>query len=166
MKANQKDLTPERVRERLNYDPETGLIRWRVSPNWRVNAGDLTGLPDKDGYLLVTVDRKKRKAHRLAWAIYYGVWPSGEIDHINNVKSDNRIVNLRDVSASINMQNIMNPTSRNKSGVLGVVAQGIKFKSTITSEGRTKHIGTFKTSREAHEAYLNVKRAVHPGCTF
>ena len=166
MKSNPGGLTPERVRELLSYDPETGVLRWKVSPCWRVSVGGEAGIHDRDGYLVVTVDKKKRKAHRLAWAIHHGVWPEGEIDHRNTVKDDNRIDNLRDVSASINMQNIREALPRSKSGVLGVVAQGSKFKSTITVQGHTKHVGTFGSAEEAHEAYLSVKREFHPGCTL
>ena len=159
-------LSCARVREVLSYCPDTGILRWKVSRCGRVKAGDTAGTPDKDGYLLVTVDGKKRKSHRLAWAIHHGVWPEGQIDHINLVKTDNRLENLRDTTAAVNMQNVAKPNKRNKCGVLGVVRQGDRFKSTLTVGGRTLHIGTFSSAEAAHEGYLSAKRDLHPGCTI
>lgn len=163
--SDKAELTCERVKALLQYDPGTGVITWTRSRG-KVKAGDTTGTPDKDGYLLVTVDGKKRKSHRLAWAIHYGVWPKGQIDHINHIKTDNRISNLRDASSAVNMQNVSRPNRRSKTQVLGVVHSGSKFKAVITVSGKARHIGTFDTTDLAHAGYVEAKRRLHPGCTI
>lgn len=118
------------------------------------------------GYLNVQVEKKGYRAHRLAWFYVYGVWPIGEIDHINGIRSDNRIKNLRDVHRSVNQQNRKAPQKNNKCGLLGVTAAGHKFKATVRVGNKSHHAGTFSSPQEAHEAYLKAKRALHPGCTI
>ena len=90
------------LRERYTYDPETGAIRHKG--RHRV----VKGSNDRNGYLLIRIgpnkDRIRVMLHRAAWALYYGRWPS-EIDHLNGIKTDNRICNLREVSRKENNLN-------------------------------------------------------------
>jgi len=87
----------------LTYDPYTGLFTWLVDAYSNKVKGKIAG-SIKEGYINISIDRKLYRAHRLAWLYVNGVFPS-EIDHINRVKSDNRICNLREVSRSENCQN-------------------------------------------------------------
>lgn len=98
-------LTADRVRELLSYDAETGILTRKVRTSHRINLGDVAGTVRPDGYLKVSLDNKSYLAHRVAWVIEYGVWPDFEIDHINGIRSDNRICNLRDVTPSTNQEN-------------------------------------------------------------
>ena len=100
------------AREHFDYDPETGIIVRKATGKAAVSR-------DKDGYILVGFMYKKYRAHRVAWAIHHGSWPDGEIDHINGVRDDNRIENLRCVSRHENKKNTAIP-SHNTSGVVGV----------------------------------------------
>lgn len=158
------DLTAQRLRELLHYDPDSGLFTWRIAVRHSAKkAGDTAGCVVKDGYVVVGVDSHYHKAHRLAWLYSHGVWPAGDIDHMNGNRSDNRLCNLRDASKSMNAQNVHGASKRSKSGLLGVRKFGKKWRTAIMIDGRVKHLGTFESAEIAHEAYLKVKREIHVG---
>ena len=90
-------ITAEQAREVLTYDPETGFFVW--------NTGNTAGCFVSTGYWRIKIFRVEYLAHRLAWLISTGEWPDGEIDHINQNRSDNRLVNLRVVTRSENLRN-------------------------------------------------------------
>lgn len=85
----------------LRLDVATGLLYWR-KPERKRNIFHPIGHVSRQGYRRVLVNGKKYLAHRLVWLLYTRQWPSGEIDHINNLKDDNRPINLRDVTAAEN----------------------------------------------------------------
>ena len=154
--------------DRLNYDTETGVFTWVASQSNRVKVGMVAGCDDGHGYFVIRYNGKPYRAHHIAWFLTYGVWPDGDIDHINGNRSDNRIANLRDVSHSVNLQNQRKPQSKNSSGFLGVSrnkAEG-KWKATIQTNGKQKHLGYFDDPTIAHNAYLTAKRNMHEGCTI
>jgi hypothetical protein len=162
------DFTAQRLRELLHYDPETGVFTRRVQTSNRIRVGDVAGSINDKGYLNIRVDVRQRFAHRLAWLYVYGVWPQHQIDHINGVRDDNRIVNLRDVTKSINMQNQRHACSNNKSGLLGASWNKARscWQAQIKIGGMVKFLGRFESATEAHAAYLTAKRALHDGCTI
>ena len=82
------ELTAARLRKMLHYDPETGVFT-------RLWTGNVTGCPDAKGYLRIAADGRSYRAHRLAVLYMTGAWPSEQIDHINQVRTDNRWSNLR-----------------------------------------------------------------------
>lgn len=147
-------LTTERLRHMLNYDPDTGEFTWRVDAGrWgAIKAGTKAGATMGNGYLCIGLDGKNYSAHRLAWQHYYGDLPPNYIDHINRVKTDNRIANLREADKSQNAQNT-SVRADNKTGFRGVVRQGAKFSAKIMFSGRQISLGTFKTAKEASEFY-------------
>ncbi len=100
-----QELTAEYLRSILHYDQETGIFTWKVRTARRVKAGDVAGCSDGDGYRLIKVQSRLYKAHRLAWLYIHGSWPKDQIDHINRIRTDNRIANLREVSNKQNLQN-------------------------------------------------------------
>ena len=146
-------LKVERVRALLHYDPETGVFTRKVRTSNRINIGDVAGGKDAKGYICIRVDGKTYKAHRLAWLYMHGAWPTGEIDHINGVRDDNRITNLRNVTKSQNQQN--------QRSVRGYSRDGKRWKSQIRVGGEFFHLGCFATQKEAHAAYLKAKQALH-----
>ena len=174
-----RELTPELVRELLDYDPEAGVLTWRPRPQemfegrpewvwkgWNARfAGKVAGSVKKSGYVYVALVETMVSAHRLAFAHYHGHWPNGDVDHINRVKGDNRISNLRDVDRSVNNHNRRLAGKNSKSGVLGVWwAENMgKWVTQIRVNGKKKHIGSFDSQREAHEAYLEAKSRMLPG---
>jgi len=149
----------------LAYDPDSGLFI-RKAPLKGQKVGAVSGVLNKLGYIQVGVDRKIYFGHRLAWFYVHGRWPEGQIDHINGIRSDNRICNLRDADWSINNQNQIKPHKDNACGLLGVCRAKKRWRAAIKSNGKIKHLGTFDTPELAHEAYLAAKRQVHPGCTI
>jgi hypothetical protein len=154
-------LPVERLRSLLSYDPDTGEFWWRVNYG-RVRAGDKTGCKGKHGYIVIGVDYKIHRAHRLAWAIHYGEWPTGFIDHINCDKSDNRIANLR---AACHSGNATNRFVRrdNTSGHKGVFWHKItqKWAAQIRHRGQTTYLGLFADKNDAVKAYADAAAKLH-----
>lgn len=151
----------ERLKELLSYCPETGVFTWIEARGPR-KAGAEAGKFDSRGYRSIKVDGGNYRACRLAWMYMHGVNPTGCIDHINHIKSDDRICNLRDVDLFGNMQNYTKPNANNVAGLLGVSTSRSKFSSEIRVRNARIHLGTFNTAQQAHEAYVNAKRKYHP----
>lgn len=152
-----KALTAKRARELLSYDPETGILRWRVRRG-PARAGTVTGCDDGKGYLVVGVGGRIYRAHRLAWLIRTGRWPH-EIDHINGVRDDNRWCNLREV---VRQENGRNQRFRctNTSGHIGVYwnKQCAKWQAYITVSGQANYLGVFDEIDEAVAARKAAER--------
>lgn len=157
-------LTAHQLRELLFYDQDTGLLTWKKTGTGR-NKEKISGYLGSQGYRRVMIFGVEYAAHRLAWLHSHGEWPN-QIDHINGIRSDNRLLNLRDVDCTINNQNQRKAQKRNKTGVLGVKRRGNKFQSRIRINGKDTHLGTFATLEMAGEAYVKAKRVAHEGCTI
>lgn len=149
------------IRALLDYDPVTGNFKWRV-PRGGLPAGAPAGGTHCQGYVAIQFCGKPRLAHRLAWLHFYGEWPSGNLDHINRNKKDNRIDNLRIVTQSQNMQNT-GLQQNNTSGFRGVSLNKPtgRWKAYIKVGGRRKHLGYFATQQEASAAYRNAAAHMH-----
>lgn len=152
-------LTYDNVNSKVSYDSVTGKLFWKERPvenkwTWKFNerfAGKEALITvDKAGYLYGSIDRIKVKAHRIAWLPYYGEWPN-VVDHINGIKSDNRICNLRSVTTAENNMN-KSFASNNKSGKVGVgLMKGNRWRAHIKKNGKFYHLGSFDTFEEAVE---------------
>jgi len=151
----------DRLRTILDFDPETGLFKWAIDHSRKSKKGSLPGNINTLGYHVLCIDRKDYYAHRLAWFYVHGVWPSGDIDHINGIRSDNRLSNLRDVTHRVNLENRRRATRTNKTGYLGVSWSKVsgKYIAGIRRGGVSKHLGLFATPVEAHAAYLAAAEA-------
>lgn len=163
-------VTVARLNELFNYNQETGIFTWRVNRSTLTLAGDRAGSVSANGYATLHVNDKSVLAHRAAWAITYGEWPNTNVDHINGVKSDNRIVNLRKVSQALNLQNQRRARTGSMSGILGVRVRVGKLKTSwsanICVNDKPVYLGSFSSAEEASAAYLKAKRELHPGCTI
>jgi hypothetical protein len=159
------ELTAERLRELLNYDPETGVFT-RLVRAANKKAGDRAGCARGDGYLLIRVSGSLYLAHRLAWFYVHGAWPANKIDHIDGVRDNNRIDNLRDATDAVNSQNIRSARAGSASGLLGASKHKRSWSATIETGGVRHRLGTFSTPELAHGAYLGAKRNMHEGCTI
>lgn len=157
------ELTSELLHRLLRYDEDTGKLYWRARTpdlftdgyrsaggncaNWNAqNAGkEALSTPDGDGYLHGPIFKKKVKAHRAIFCMVHGYWPDF-VDHIDGTKSNNRIGNLRDVSAEINNMNLAR-RSDNKSGHSGVFWDADRNKWLVRAKRR--HVGRFDTKEQA-----------------
>jgi hypothetical protein len=139
-------LTAARLREVLNYNPETGKFTWkaRTKNRWRETVGNTS--KQRHTIVRITVDYGQYKAHRLAWLWMTGEWPSSEIDHINRDPLDNRWVNLRLATRSQNHRN-HRLYKNNTSGTNGVIWHEDGKRWVVQILG--KYHGSFKTKEEA-----------------
>lgn len=155
-------ITQERLKELLRYDPETGVFTWVGKTNDRIRIGAVAGCVNSEGYWHVQIDGKKYKSHRLVWLYMTGAWPKNQTDHINGIRGDNRIENLREATNAENQQN-RSARGHGKNGSIGVSwhkASGT-WVASIGTRGRRKHIGCFKSIEDATLAYVNAKKNIH-----
>lgn len=156
-------LSATRLRELLDYSPETGIFTRRTRASQKP-AGSVAGTRHRHGYVQIGIDGRLYLGHRLAWLWVHGSFPVGEIDHINGDKADNRIDNIRDVAHSTNMENIKKPRRSGTSGKLGAhKAKGGRWHAKIQVGGKSIYLGSFGTQEEAHDEYVRAKRRLHAG---
>jgi hypothetical protein len=146
----------------LAYDADTGMLTWKkrcIDPSklersqktWNSRyAGKQAGCNQR-GYIAIRMSNKLYQAHRLAWAMHYGVWPTQLIDHINGDSSDNRIVNLRQITQSENNRNTR-IRADNTSGYVGVHKLGAKWRARIRVNGKSISLGMYDTIEQAAQA--------------
>ena len=160
-------LTQAQLKSVLNYDQDTGIFTWLVKISKKIKIGDIAG-SKANGYKIIRLNNKQYYAHRLAWLYIAGEWPKNEIDHINNIKIDNRIKNLRDVSSSKNKQNKIKAQKNSTSGFLGVSWHKAKnkWRARIRVNKKELVLGYFDDKEIAYQTYLNAKRKYHEGCTI
>lgn len=154
-------ITAERLRELLDYDPETGAFRWRRGRG-KMRAGALAGSLQSAGYSQIYIDGRNYTAHRLAWLYVTGRWPGGEIDHADGDRLNNRFANLRNASRSENNANSRRRYN-NRSGYKGVSffkSAGL-FAACIAKDGRRFHLGYFQRAEDAHAAYVAKARELY-----
>lgn len=155
----------ETLRQLLVYDPDTGFLYWLERPKemfasdrlcnaWNAKlAGKRAFTAERSGYGTGSILGCLYCAHRVAWALYYGSWPQFEIDHINGIRSDNRIVNLRCVHHADNLKN-QKLRSTNTSGVTGVYFCNTykKWVSKIKVNYKNISLGYYSSFQEAVKA--------------
>ncbi len=147
-----QDLTAARLREFYVYSPESGIFFRRERPSRRL------GTKARTGYVHITIDGRTYPAHRLAWLYSYGDWPPEQIDHINRIRDDNRLANLRLASAGENMQN-RELQRNNKSGCPGVhhYKKTNKWRARIKRNGVFIELGLHSDLESAVAAYQKAK---------
>lgn len=156
-----QNLLLDTVLERLNYNPATGVFRWKVRAAYNVPKGSVAGTIEAHGYVSIGIDGSAYYAHRLAWLYMTGEWPKQILDHRNRVKTDNRWENLRETTNSGNQQNRIRPASTNKTGFFGAIKHGRSYQSKIIVDGQRIYLGSFQNAEAAHNAYMSAKRKYH-----
>jgi hypothetical protein len=153
-------LTIEELHDALGYDPETGIFIWKStsSINPKAQAGMRAGSQCTNGYRVIKIGRIRYLAHRLAWFYVHGFWPA-ELDHINCIRDDNRISNLRVSTRSQNMAN-SRLQRNNASGVKGAMFDKAnqKWLAYVNVNGRFRNLGRFVSKDDAITARRNSAR--------
>lgn len=146
------ELTQERLKQLLHYNPETGVFVWRVDKG-RAKAGSVAGTLSR-GYVRIKIDNGLYFAHRLAWLHTHGVLPNQYLDHINQNRSDNRMANLRDATSLDNNRNTRS-RSGSSSRWLGVMwyKRNKKWGTQIRVNGKQKYFGLFECESTAAMVY-------------
>jgi hypothetical protein len=169
--------TPEELRALLRYEPETGRLFWRERPpemfatprafsTWTARFAGKEAMTaiNNYGYRFGTISGRPHLAHRVAWTITSGAWPDAEIDHINGVRTDNRITNLREADRRANARNVGRRLD-NSSGCTGVQwhAHSKKWLARIKVNYRQFYLGTFERREDAIAARkaAEVKHGFH-----
>lgn len=152
----------EEIRRLFDYNSDSGKFTRKAGSYCRAPRD--VGYVHHSGYAFVTMPgtQKRIAAHRLAWFWYSGKWPPEDIDHINGVRSDNRIANLRLATRSDNCRNMK--ARRNKRGALigcSFHAASGKWAARIRYGGKDRWLGVYPTEEEAHKAYLKAKADLH-----
>lgn len=157
-------MTQEELKDLLDYDPETGIFRWKVYRNQYAKVGDIAGNLRPDSYRQIKINGKFYLEHRLAWFYIYGEWPENQIDHINGMKTDNRIKNLREADRFDNTRNVKRRKD-NSSGYKGVSLSNGKWMariwSIIDNKRKRCYLGYFNSPEEAYAAYCKAAKELH-----
>jgi hypothetical protein len=153
-------ITQEQLKNLLDYSPETGNFTWNVAKKGAAK-NKKAGSINKNGYITICVNYKQYYAHRLAWLYVYGDLPE-HIDHINNIRSDNRICNLREANFFQNSHNTK-ISKRNNSGIKGITfnKNAKKWCASIMSFSKKIHIGYFENLIEAENAINLARKKYH-----
>jgi hypothetical protein len=162
-KPNKFPFTAEELRELLDYNSETGIFTWKVQRGSRALVGKEAGCLDTvNGYRSVGIKGVLYSAHRLAWFYVYGIEPKEFLDHINGIKDDNRLSNLREATAVENQWN-QGRRSSNTSGYKGVYwnREKQKFMARCQVNGKDNYLGLFPTAEAAHAAYVAFAKEHH-----
>ena len=160
--------SPEALVHMLRLDESTGRLFWKPRDNtiagWndRCAGRETFTRTDRKGYKIGTLLNRHAKAHHVVWALSYGEWPSGIVDHIDGDKANNKPSNLRLASPSQNNFN-SKVYSNNKSGLKGVSWHKARSKwiAQIAARGCSKMLGYFDTKEAAHEAYCAAAIDLH-----
>jgi hypothetical protein len=168
------------IKEFLVYDKDTGKLYWKVRDVKYFNDGERkanacsiwnsrysgkeAGCPDGSNRIVIRIFKNTFFAHRLAFILMEGREPIEQIDHINGNSLDNRWCNIREC---VDYQNKQNLTVRSNSSTK---VQGVYFfkkrlkkpyEARIRLRGKKYYLGTFKTAKEAGQAYLEAKQKLH-----
>lgn len=146
------------LKSKLSYNEVTGIFTWNVGER---HAGKVAG-SISCGYIQISIKGERYLGHRLAWAFVHGKFPDSQVDHINRIRTDNRIINLRESTQAENLQNVGLRTN-NKSGYMGVDFHKFtnRYQARICVGGKRKMLGYFDTPEEAGYAYIQAKKILH-----
>lgn len=167
MKAKNPDVSHEEITRRFAYDPQTGILSYRIAPPNQPSslvgkeAGYIRTSKTGGKYRVVKIGKIAVYVHRLIWFYVFVRWPDGLIDHRNENTLDNRIDNLRPATQSKNKANCKkytNNTSDFKGVTKHILKSGLKWKAQITYQQKVIYLGLYETKEAAHTAYLEAAK--------
>jgi len=144
-------LDSTRLKEIFDYDPNTGIFIRKIKGR-KAKVGSF----DPEGYVYIQINHIKYAAHRLAWLYMYGEFPTDQIDHINGIKNDNRIANLRVCTHAENQQ-----TKRNVKGYSWHKTKK-RFIAYIQINKKRIELGRYLNEQDARKSHLDAKNKYHP----
>jgi len=155
-------ITQEELKALLHYDPVTGNFTRLTRTAQCVKVGDIAGSTNRLGYVALWILGKRYAAHRVAWFYIHGYWPTKTIDHINLIRNDNRLVNLREATAAENNIN-RDKQSNNTSGCTGVTWDKSKRKwlAQCSVNGKRYNLGRFHNFDDAQSVYQEFSSKHH-----
>jgi hypothetical protein len=152
-------LTHERLLAALQYDPQTGIFRWKIRTSIRVMVGQQAGSIVK-GYVEIGLDGVHYQAHRLAWFYMTGEWPALQVDHKDTNRANNAWFNLREATHGQNVTN-SGPRRNNRTGLKGVTPFNGRWHARIMHDGALHLLGYFDSPEAAHAAYARKAHELH-----
>ena len=162
-------ITHPELLEILHYDVQSGVFTWRVrKPGMPI--GSVAGATGANGYRYIAIKRKKYLAHRLAWFYVHGVWPR-IIDHLDRVKSNNRLSNLRECKSQSENHENLGLSKANKTGATGVRYDPLHcpsrpYRADISKLGNHVYLGSYETLEQARDAYVSAKKMYHTSLPY
>ncbi len=150
-------ITWDELNEIINYNPDTGIFTWAKTRNSMCKEGEIAGGSTSNGYTTITINKQAYLAHRLAWFYCFKEWPEKGIDHINRIRNDNRIDNLREADQTLNNLNA-SIRKDNTTGYKGVYNHGAHYRARVHFNKKVVNLGTFKTAELANDAVLAFKK--------
>ncbi len=166
MSKAKTDLSVEFIRAILDYDPIKGVLRWKKRPDISTRAdrknGHVAGFKNKDGHLVIQIQKRRYPAHRLIWVLVYGHWPNNDIDHIDGNRSNNKLANLRAATRRENLRN-MGKKPFNKSGYKWVSwhKPTNKWVAQVRNNKTNVYLGVFNSPQKAHKRACGYARQIH-----
>ena len=145
-------ITQDQLKEVLRYDPETGRCFWLKRLGPRAMPGNEVGWGSSHGYIKIKILGITYSRSHVAWLYVYGHHPKECMDHINRVRNDDRISNLREATKGENCRNT-NIRSDNSTGVKGVSLNNGKYMARINLRGKSIYLGTYDLIEDADLAY-------------
>jgi len=137
------DINVEYLAGHFSYSPDTGDLV-------RLTRKNSNGSTDAYGYTIIKFNGVQLKSHRICFALHYGFWPVGVIDHIDGDKTNNRIKNLRDVAQAVNVRN----TKREPNKDTGIVGVYLDKTAGLKAIYATKIFGKTRRFRNTESAIM------------
>ena len=153
---------PIGLKEYMDYEPDTGVFTWKRHRSQTATKGTQVKCKDPKGYIILGWNRRNYRAHHIAWWWITGEMPGGELDHINNIRHDNRFSNLRKASSTQNNHNKLKPVT-NTSGVKGVNWHKYRgaWAARITVDGARIQLGYFTDLESAEKIIRAAREKLH-----
>lgn len=161
MRPKNPNLNLQDLKNKINYDPNSGVLTWKISYGG-VKVGDKIGTLHHSGYLICKLGGRQLLTHRLIWFYMTGEWPDFQIDHIDTNKTNNKWSNLRLAIHNENQRN-KNLQVNNTSGYKGVYWYKIKqkWRAHIKVNGKTLTLGNFDNIIDAVKARDDAGKLYH-----
>lgn len=158
--GKRSSITIEEIAKVVSYDPNTGIMTWLKETPGRAKIGDPAGYLDAStGYTKIGIYYKRYYAHRIAFMLMTGRWPSNQIDHIDGNRANNSWSNIREATRSENMVNRVSPRRLCRKGAY-LTPDG-NYQSKIMVGRKSIYLGTYKNEEDAHAAYCEAAHKYH-----